>query len=136
MEYHRILLKDYKNENDDILVADKQLQKELIYDMQKYEFSKGKIKAVAKMRKSSSDQSPDVSKVASGKHAQNKFSHKSNNNSKLASVMGDAIRKKSPKLQVPSCNQSRTNSDIDDDAAPSSSPSDSLQGAHLADLIS
>ncbi|KAK9992254.1 hypothetical protein SO802_027239 [Lithocarpus litseifolius] len=52
MEYQlRIPLKSYKNENDDILVADKQLQKELIYDMQKYEFSKGKIKAVAKMRK-------------------------------------------------------------------------------------
>ena len=90
MEYRRILLKDCKNENDDILVADKQLQKELIYDMQKYEFSKGKIKAVAKMRKSSSDQSPDVSKVASGKHAQNKFSHKSKDNSKLASAMADA----------------------------------------------
>ncbi|KAK9992257.1 hypothetical protein SO802_027242 [Lithocarpus litseifolius] len=80
VEYLRILLKDYKNENDDILVADKQFQKELIYDMEKYEFSKGKIKAVAKMRKSSSDQSPNVSKVASGKHTQNKFSHKSKDN--------------------------------------------------------
>ena len=29
-----------------------------------------------------------------------------------------------------------SDSDIDDDAAPSSSPSDSLQGAHLADPIS
>ncbi|KAK2645835.1 hypothetical protein Ddye_021030 [Dipteronia dyeriana] len=37
MECLRILLKDYKNEIDEILIADKQLQKELIYDMQKYE---------------------------------------------------------------------------------------------------
>ncbi|KAK1295211.1 hypothetical protein QJS10_CPA16g01530 [Acorus calamus] len=37
MECLRILLKDYKNEIEDILVADKQLQKELIYDMHKYE---------------------------------------------------------------------------------------------------
>ncbi|GFZ08999.1 binding protein [Actinidia rufa] len=35
MECLRILLKDYKNEIDEILVADKQLQKELIYDMQR-----------------------------------------------------------------------------------------------------
>ncbi|KAK1279933.1 hypothetical protein QJS04_geneDACA019731 [Acorus gramineus] len=37
MECLRTLLKDYKNEIEDILVADKQLQKELIYDMHKYE---------------------------------------------------------------------------------------------------
>ncbi|KAI9196349.1 hypothetical protein LWI28_023173 [Acer negundo] len=37
MECLRNLLKDYKNEIDEILIADKQLQKELIYDMQKYE---------------------------------------------------------------------------------------------------
>ena len=42
------------------------------------------------MRKSSSDQLPDVSKVASGKHAHNKFSHKSKDNSKLASAMAVA----------------------------------------------
>lgn len=40
MECLRVLLKDYKNEIDDILVADKQLKKELIYDMQKYESAK------------------------------------------------------------------------------------------------
>lgn len=40
MECLRIILKDYKNEIDDILVADKLLQKELIYDMQKYESAK------------------------------------------------------------------------------------------------
>lgn len=40
MDCLRIILKDYKNEIDDILVADKLLQKELIYDMQKYESAK------------------------------------------------------------------------------------------------
>ncbi|XP_050206637.1 uncharacterized protein LOC126656175 isoform X2 [Mercurialis annua] len=45
MDCLRILLKDYKNEIDDILVADKQLQKELIYDMQKYESTKAKFAA-------------------------------------------------------------------------------------------
>ncbi|KAM3279484.1 hypothetical protein ACQJBY_046701 [Aegilops geniculata] len=42
MECLRALLKDYKNEFDEILVADKQLQKELLYDMQKFEAGKGK----------------------------------------------------------------------------------------------
>ncbi|GFQ05906.1 condensin-2 complex subunit d3 [Phtheirospermum japonicum] len=42
MDCLRILLKDYKNEIDDILVADKLLQKELIYDIQKYETTKAK----------------------------------------------------------------------------------------------
>lgn len=47
MECLRALLKDYKNEIEEILVADKQLQKELLYDMQKYEAGKGKGKAPA-----------------------------------------------------------------------------------------
>uniref|UniRef100_A0A0D9Y036 Condensin complex subunit 1 C-terminal domain-containing protein n=1 Tax=Leersia perrieri TaxID=77586 RepID=A0A0D9Y036_9ORYZ len=48
MECLRTLLKDYKNEFDEILVADKQLQKELLYDMQKHDAAgKGKGKAAA-----------------------------------------------------------------------------------------
>uniref|UniRef100_A0A7N0UIQ3 Condensin complex subunit 1 C-terminal domain-containing protein n=1 Tax=Kalanchoe fedtschenkoi TaxID=63787 RepID=A0A7N0UIQ3_KALFE len=47
MECLRVLLKDYKNEIDEILVADKQLQKELIYDMQKYEAAKARSAAAA-----------------------------------------------------------------------------------------
>uniref|UniRef100_A0A0E0BTT3 Condensin complex subunit 1 C-terminal domain-containing protein n=1 Tax=Oryza glumipatula TaxID=40148 RepID=A0A0E0BTT3_9ORYZ len=48
MECLRTLLKDYKNEFDEILVADKQLQKELLYDMQKHDVAgKGKAKAAA-----------------------------------------------------------------------------------------
>ncbi|KAG9443799.1 hypothetical protein H6P81_015139 [Aristolochia fimbriata] len=42
MECLRVLLKDYKNEIDDILVADPQLRKEILYDMQKYEAAKTK----------------------------------------------------------------------------------------------
>ncbi|KAL7595809.1 hypothetical protein Lser_V15G30715 [Lactuca serriola] len=45
MECLRTLLKDYKNEIDEMLVADKQLQKELIYDIQKYESMKAKSTA-------------------------------------------------------------------------------------------
>ncbi|CAL1413239.1 unnamed protein product [Linum trigynum] len=45
MECLRVLLKDYKNEIDEILIADKQLQKELAYDMQRYEAAKAKSAA-------------------------------------------------------------------------------------------
>ncbi|KAH1209126.1 Condensin-2 complex subunit D3 [Glycine max] len=65
MECLRIILKDYKNEIDDILVADKQLQKELIYDIQKYEAAKAKAtvaEAVGTKPKSGSNQLADVSK--------------------------------------------------------------------------
>ncbi|KAL8162812.1 hypothetical protein V2J09_014301 [Rumex salicifolius] len=45
MECLGVLLKDYKNEIDEILVADKQLQKELIYDLNKYETANAKSTA-------------------------------------------------------------------------------------------
>ncbi|KAI3777801.1 hypothetical protein L1987_47604 [Smallanthus sonchifolius] len=45
MDCLRILLKDYKNEIEEMLVADKQLQKELVYDMQKYESQKARSTA-------------------------------------------------------------------------------------------
>ncbi|KAI3689478.1 hypothetical protein L2E82_47436 [Cichorium intybus] len=51
MECLRILLKDYKNEIDEMLVADKQLQKELIYDIQKYESLKAKSTAAEAVSK-------------------------------------------------------------------------------------
>ncbi|GJM95486.1 hypothetical protein PR202_ga12226 [Eleusine coracana subsp. coracana] len=54
----RALLKDYKNEIEDILVADKGLQKELLYDMQKYEAGKGKAKATAEAGPSGTGRSP------------------------------------------------------------------------------
>jgi condensin-2 complex subunit D3 len=58
MECLRALLKDYKNEIEEILVADKQLQKELLYDMQKYEAGKGKAKATAEAGPSGTGRSP------------------------------------------------------------------------------
>lgn len=47
MECMRVMLKEYKNEIEEILVADKQLQKEIMYDMQKHEAAKAKAKVVA-----------------------------------------------------------------------------------------
>uniref|UniRef100_A0A0A9AN06 Uncharacterized protein n=1 Tax=Arundo donax TaxID=35708 RepID=A0A0A9AN06_ARUDO len=58
MECLRALLKDYKNEIEEILVEDKQLQKELLYDMQKYEAGKGKAKAVVEAGPSGTCRSP------------------------------------------------------------------------------
>jgi len=97
MECLRVLLKDYKNEIDDILVADKQLQKELIYDMQKYEAAKAKAtvaEAVASKPKSVANQSPDVSKNLAKEqeqtHEQNEDSGKLPSDSKIASARADA----------------------------------------------
>lgn len=86
MECLRILLKDYKNEIEDMLVADKQLQKELIYDMQKYESEKARTtatEAMANLQDPSSFQSPRVPQAASGSSAENNFS-------KVASAMAEA----------------------------------------------
>ncbi|XP_030508482.2 uncharacterized protein LOC115723187 [Cannabis sativa] len=86
MECLRVLLKDYKNEIDEILVADKQLQKEIMYDMQKYEAGKTKLtaaEAVANNKNAScSFRSPDPVQVGDGKQVQD--------NGKLASAMADA----------------------------------------------
>lgn len=45
MDCLRVLLKDYKSEIEEMLVADKQLQKELVYDMQKHEAAKARSMA-------------------------------------------------------------------------------------------
>ncbi|KAJ7543820.1 hypothetical protein O6H91_09G053500 [Diphasiastrum complanatum] len=45
MESIRAMLKDYKNEVEEMLVADKQLQKEIMYDMQKHESAKVQSRA-------------------------------------------------------------------------------------------
>lgn len=93
MECLRVLLKDYKNEIDDILVADKQLQKELMYDMQKYEKAKAKSTAaevVASGKRTASFNTPEASKVASGKQVPEEFAGKVQHVPKLASAMADA----------------------------------------------
>jgi len=97
MECLRVLLKDYKNEIDDILVADKQLQKELIYDMQKHEAAKAKAtvaEAVASKPKSGANQSPDVSKNLTKEHGQTQVQNVDSDmlpsGSRIASAMADA----------------------------------------------
>ncbi|CAM6126204.1 unnamed protein product [Calypogeia fissa] len=47
MECMRVMLKDYKNEIEEILVADKQLQKEILYDMQKHDAAMARAKVAA-----------------------------------------------------------------------------------------
>ncbi|KAG6756965.1 hypothetical protein POTOM_037264 [Populus tomentosa] len=94
MECLRIILKDYKNEIDEILVADKQLQKELIYDMQKYETSKAKSAAavvVASMQNHSSFLSPGASKTAGGTKAQDNLNENPQSDSRVASAMANAV---------------------------------------------
>lgn len=76
MDCLRLLLKDYKNEIDEILVADKQLQRELLRDMQKHESAKARSEAaeiVAVMGKSGNNHMPQASKAPSGVSCQNKF---------------------------------------------------------------
>ncbi|KAF3623766.1 hypothetical protein T459_31367 [Capsicum annuum] len=89
MECLRNLLKDYKSEIDDMLVADKQLQKELIYDMQKYESMKAKsaaAEAVATMQRQDLYRSPNNPTTST---FMNKTSEKGN--TKIASAMADAV---------------------------------------------
>ncbi|KAI6683673.1 hypothetical protein NL676_029586 [Syzygium grande] len=88
-----LLLKDYKNEIDDILVADKQLQRELLYDMQKHESAKARseaAEAVAGMEKSGNNHTPLASIAPSGVSRQNKSSNKLQSNSRVASALADA----------------------------------------------
>ncbi|KAK6161101.1 hypothetical protein DH2020_004482 [Rehmannia glutinosa] len=93
MDCLRILLKDYKNEIDDILVADRQLQKELIYDIQKYESMKAKntaADAFATMQRSEGYQSPHVTKEPNSNKFKSKLPEKLQSNSKVASAVADA----------------------------------------------
>ncbi|CAN1247584.1 Condensin-2 complex subunit CAP-D3 [Linum perenne] len=76
MDCLRVLLKDYKNEIDEILIADKQLQRELVYDMHKYEAAKAKSTAAA----AATVQNPSSGSFLSPK----------NKDSRVASAMADA----------------------------------------------
>jgi condensin-2 complex subunit D3 len=77
MECLRALLKDYKNEIEEILVADKQLQKELLYDMQKYEAGKGKGKAAADAEAGPSGTARSPTPAAAAVHASARAAAKS-----------------------------------------------------------
>lgn len=89
MDCLRMLLKDYKNEIEEILVADKQLQKELIYDMQKYDSVKAKstaAEAIATMQRSHYANTPGAPDASNEK---TKLSKKLHSNVKVASAMAD-----------------------------------------------
>lgn len=89
MECLRNLLKDYKNEIDDMLVADRQLQKELLYDMQKFEQARAKsIAAEAMAQNTAKCHTPDTSKVVSGTH--NKGAQSLHRDPEIASAIADA----------------------------------------------
>ncbi|KAK6913766.1 Condensin complex subunit 1, C-terminal [Dillenia turbinata] len=93
MECLRILLKDYKNEIEEILVADKQLQKELIYDMQKYETAKAKstaAEAAATMQKSNTHQKPKVFMTTGNENPHSRTIQRVQSNKQVASAMADA----------------------------------------------
>ncbi|KAK3435758.1 hypothetical protein EUGRSUZ_C00460 [Eucalyptus grandis] len=93
MDCLRLLLKDYKNEIDEILVADKQLQRELLYDMQRHESAKARSEAaetVAVMGKSRNNHTPQASNAPSGVLHQSKSSNKLQSNSRVASALADA----------------------------------------------
>ncbi|GAB2289497.1 hypothetical protein Dimus_023807 [Dionaea muscipula] len=79
MECLRVLLKDYKNEIEDFLVADKQLQKELLYDMHKYEAAK--VRSTATEAAAAAASSPGVHRVTTTGVQ---------NDPKVASAMADA----------------------------------------------
>ncbi|XP_023006293.1 condensin-2 complex subunit D3 [Cucurbita maxima] len=90
MECLLVLLKDYKNDIDDMLVADKQLQKELVYDIQKYEATKAKsaaAEAVNEMQKSANYLSPEAPPHV--RNSINKLTSKLQKDSRVASAIAD-----------------------------------------------
>ncbi|KAK6930165.1 Condensin complex subunit 1, C-terminal [Dillenia turbinata] len=108
MECLRILLKDYKNEIEEILVADKQLQKELIYDMQKYETAKAKstaAEAAATMKKSDAHQTPKVSKATANENLHCRTAHGVQSNKQVASAMADAAAEATARSVLKEVNQ-------------------------------
>ncbi|KAL6519821.1 hypothetical protein OROMI_032715 [Orobanche minor] len=84
MDCLRILLKDYKNEIDDILIADRQLQKELIYDIQKYESAKAKNAAESMQR---------AEGYCSPRAAKGKLPEKLGSDSRVAAAVADVAAK-------------------------------------------
>lgn len=94
MECLRTLLKDYKTEIDDLFVSDQQLQKEVMYDIQKYEAGKAKSNAtadVATMRKSDAFRSPGDPKTINGSAIRKKINETQATTSKAASAMANAV---------------------------------------------
>ena len=120
MECLRILLKDYKNEIDEILVADKQLQKELIYDMQRYELLKAKSTAAQAYH------SPAVSKVASERNVRNRVPDKlKSGNSKVASAVADVVATATARSVLREVNRGASTPPLSSMSVPKLKPSNS-----------
>ncbi|KAJ4955714.1 hypothetical protein NE237_012497 [Protea cynaroides] len=112
MECLRVLLKDYKNEIEDMLVADKQLQKELIYDMQKYEAAKAKsaVAGVASMQRphghcTPPGHGPAVSKHANETEVHDMLAEKLGSALKVASAMADVAAEATAKSVIREVNR-------------------------------
>lgn len=94
MECLRTLLKDYKSEIDDLFVSDQQLQREVMYDMQKYEAGRAKSNAtadVATMQKSEAFRSPGDPKTVNGSAIRKKLNETQATITKAASEVGHAV---------------------------------------------
>ncbi|KAL9232809.1 hypothetical protein vseg_007874 [Gypsophila vaccaria] len=108
MDCLRVLLKDYKNEIDEILVADKQLRKEIIYDMQKYEAVKTKttaLEAMASMKRTDNYHTPSGPNDTIEK---SKLAKKLHSDSKVASAMADVVAKSVARSVLKEVNQGAT----------------------------
>ncbi|ERN02249.1 condensin-2 complex subunit D3 isoform X1 [Amborella trichopoda] len=109
MECLRVLLKEYNNEIDEILLADKQLQKEILYDMRKYEASKAKstvVEAMATIRRSGGYHS------SVGKTSDTQANNGGGSHSRPTSIGGDRIYKAAKPSVAPNCRLSCSNSGI------------------------
>ncbi|KAI0518625.1 hypothetical protein KFK09_006061 [Dendrobium nobile] len=108
MDCLRVLLKDYKTEIDEILVADKQLQKELIYDMEKYEAAKAKstvAEAMANARQYQTFSSP-ANRAVSGSGVFAKLSEKLGSGGKIGLAVADAAARVTAKSVLREAKQS------------------------------
>ncbi|WOK94700.1 condensin-2 complex subunit D3 [Canna indica] len=105
MECLRVLLKDYKNEIDEILVADKQLQKELLYDMQKFEAANAQCtvaEAIANVQRSESYCSPK-GQIPTGIYT--RVTNKLGSGGKIASAVADAAARAKVRSVLKEVNQ-------------------------------
>ncbi|KAL0921932.1 hypothetical protein M5K25_005883 [Dendrobium thyrsiflorum] len=109
MDCLRVLLKDYKNEIDEILIADKQLQKELIYDMEKYEAAKAKstvAEAMANNAQQYQTFSSPANRVVSGSSVFAKLSEKLGSGGKIGLAVADAAARVTAKSVLREANHS------------------------------
>ncbi|ESQ55882.1 hypothetical protein EUTSA_v10024228mg [Eutrema salsugineum] len=94
MDCLRVLLKDYKNEIEEMLVADKQLQKELVYDMQKHEAAKARSMASQGVACGTSHRNGEPEQTPAAAAASEENVRDSGLESRVASAAADAVAAK------------------------------------------